>query len=194
MNKQIEQILADIYKILELKESIVIAIDGMAASGKTTLSKIISSYFDARIIHMDDFFLPLDLRTNERFKTPGGNVHYERFIEEVIPSINGDIDYRRFNCSMMNYDNNIVLKYKPVTIIEGSYSTHPLFGKYYDYLIFTEIDNEKQINRILCRDGEKLLQMFIDKWLKYECLYFDTFNIKQNANIIIKDMDVLNDK
>ena len=41
---------------------------------------------------MDDFFLPMELRTAERLEEPGGNVHYERFSAEV------DV-YKRQVCS-----------------------------------------------------------------------------------------------
>ena len=62
----------------------VIALDGRAASGKSTLSEDVRKVMDVDIVHMDDFFLPKELRTPERFLEPGGNVHYERFISEVI--------------------------------------------------------------------------------------------------------------
>ena len=61
----------------------IIAIDGRAASGKSTLAQQLGELLDADVIHMDDFFLPPSLRTKERLSEPGGNVHYERFAEEV---------------------------------------------------------------------------------------------------------------
>ena len=59
----------------------IIAIDGRCASGKSTLSEDVKNTLDVNIVRMDDFFLPLSLRTPERFALPGGNVHYERFID-----------------------------------------------------------------------------------------------------------------
>ena len=52
----------------------VIAIDGMAASGKSTLAARLAEELDGCVIHMDDFFLPPELRTQERLSSPGGNV------------------------------------------------------------------------------------------------------------------------
>ena len=66
----------------------VIAIDGRSGAGKTTLSQILSERLGASVVHMDDFFLPLSLRSDKRLSEAGGNVHYERFIEEVLPHIN----------------------------------------------------------------------------------------------------------
>ena len=192
MNNIINLLFNDINNIIKKKKNTIIVIDGMACSGKTTLTRVISDNFDCRIIHMDDFFLPIELRTKDRLDTPGGNIHYERFLTEVISSLDNDIKYRRFNCSIMDYEEEIVLPYKPLTIIEGSYSSHPIFGKFYDYMIYTELNLDLQQNRILKRDGERLLQMFNEKWLKYESIYFNHYKIKDKANIVIKDMDVLN--
>ena len=66
----------------EEKRPLVIAIDGRAASGKTTAAEQLRFILGGSAIHMDDFFLPVSLRTAERFAEPGGNVHYERFCEE----------------------------------------------------------------------------------------------------------------
>ena len=65
----------------------VIVIEGRSGSGKTTLSSMLAKELNASVVHMDDFFLPLSLRSEERLSEPGGNVHYERFMEEVLPFI-----------------------------------------------------------------------------------------------------------
>ena len=64
-------------------DKIIIAIDGGCASGKTTLSKKLAEIYDANVIHMDDFFLPFEMRTEERMKEIGGNFDYCRFKKEV---------------------------------------------------------------------------------------------------------------
>ena len=71
----------------EAEAPYVIAIDGRAASGKSTMGQQLAQILGAGLVHMDDFFLPLELRTEQRLRTPGGNVHYERFREEVLPHL-----------------------------------------------------------------------------------------------------------
>ncbi|MDE7100629.1 MAG: (d)CMP kinase, partial [Anaeroplasmataceae bacterium] len=73
------------------KETFVIVIDGMSASGKSTLALKLANALDANLIHMDDFFLPKELRTLNRYQEAGGNIHYERFKEEVVNHINENI-------------------------------------------------------------------------------------------------------
>ena len=36
----------------------ILAIDGMAAAGKTTAAEYLASRWNAPVVHMDDFFLP----------------------------------------------------------------------------------------------------------------------------------------
>ena len=175
-----------IKQLLKEKEYVVIAIDGCAASGKTTLAKKLSNMFNASVIHMDDFFLPLEKRTEERLNTPGGNIDYERFKEEVVNNLDNDFTYNVFNCSIMKVDKEVFVKKTNLLIIEGSYSLHPYFGKYYDLSIFLDIDKNDQINRIRNRDGEFMLKKFVDKWIKYETNYHEFYHIKSIADIYIK--------
>ena len=44
----------------------VIALDGRAAAGKSTLAAALAETLQAAVIHMDDFFLPLALRAPQR--------------------------------------------------------------------------------------------------------------------------------
>ncbi len=53
-------------------EAKVIVIDGMCGSGKSTLAAALGKQMVGEVIHMDDFFLPFDLRTKERLSAPGG--------------------------------------------------------------------------------------------------------------------------
>ena len=172
-----------IKQLLKEKEYVVIAIDGCAASGKTTLAKKLSNMFNASVIHMDDFFLPLEKRTEERLNTQGGNIDYERFKEEVVNNLDNDFTYNVFNCSIMKVDKEVFVKKTNLLIIEGSYSLHPYFGKYYDLSIFLDIDKDEQINRIRKRDGEFMLKKFVDKWIKYETNYHEFYHIKSIADI-----------
>ena len=52
----------------------LVAIDGMCGSGKTTLGQVLSKVYDCNLFHMDDFFLRPEQRTAERMAQDGGNV------------------------------------------------------------------------------------------------------------------------
>lgn len=166
----------------------ILAIDGNCASGKTTLSRLLAMYFDCNIIPMDDFFLPPGLRTDERLALPGGNVHYERFIEEVMkPLQNGsEVSYRRFRCDIMDYGDTIALPPKPFTIVEGSYCMRPELRGLYHYSVFLSCSYEHQTARIRTRNGEEMLKNFVSRWIPLENAYFDAFQVKNACSMVIK--------
>lgn len=167
--------------------SLVLAIDGNCASGKTTLSRLLAMYFDCNVIPMDDFFLPPGLRTPERLAQPGGNVHYERFAEEVMkPLQNGsNVSYRRFRCDIMNYGDTITLSPKPLTIIEGSYCMRPELRGLYQYSVFLSCSYDCQVARIRARNGEEMLKNFVSRWIPMENAYFHAFQVKKSCSQVI---------
>lgn len=180
-------LIKEISKKLLIKEKVIVAIDGKAASGKSTAADLLSSLFETEIIHMDDFFLPINLRTEKRLNEPGGNVHYERFKEEVISKLNSGngFEYKKFDCSIMDFNESVNVNKCQVLIIEGAYSLHPIFEKYYDISAFFDIDEKEQLSRILKRNGEKMALVFKWKWIPMENKYIDHFKIKDDCDLII---------
>ena len=188
--KEIEIIKQKIKSLLSNKEKdkIIIAIDGMTGSGKTTLSQeLIKEYDNAPIFHADDFFLLPELRTEERLNEPGGNIHYERMKKEVInPLIEGKIGdlikYKPYNCRIQNFGEEKILKINKINIVEGSYCLNPYFGKYYDLSIFLRINQKEQIERLTKR-APKMIDNFINKWIPLEKKYHDAFNLCEKCDI-----------
>ena len=187
MEYQIDQKLYEkIEEMLQKKERAVIAIDGGAGSGKTTLATALAIAFDGTVIHMDDFFLRPEQRTPERLAEAGGNFDRERFFEEVILPLKhgGAFSYQRFDCHTMTLGERIEVPTKKLIIVEGSYSQHPLFEGYYDLCVFLSISVAKQRSRILERNGD-MSDMFFSRWIPMENRYFQTFAIERNADIVI---------
>lgn len=167
----------------------VIAIDGRAASGKSFSAELLTAALDAGLIHMDDFFLPPVLRSDERLATTGGNVHHERFADEVLPHLRSSeaFSYRRFDCSRMDMGELREVKSSPIRIVEGSYSHHPALGRYADLRIFSHVSEEEQQKRILARNGEQMLQMFRSRWIPMEERYFSEYAIREHADLVIRN-------
>lgn len=165
----------------------ILAVDGMAAAGKTTAAQYLSSRWNAPVVHMDDFFLPPELRTAERLSEPGGNVHYERFSSTVLPALktNAPISYRAFDCSVMAYGKTRTIPASPIVIVEGAYAMHPLFGTYWDLSAFFTVTPEEQKRRIIARGGEEVWTMFRDRWIPMENAYHVAFGVQDRADIIL---------
>lgn len=169
------------------KPRVVLAMDGMAAAGKTTAAAALSRLWDAPVVHMDDFFLPLPLRTPERLAEPGGNVHYERFLAEVLPHLSAaePFSYRLFRCSVMDFDGQAFVPPSPVVIVEGAYAMHPTFGDYADMTVFFSIDPDEQKRRVIRRGGEEKWLDFQHRWIPMENAYHAAFGTRDRADIVL---------
>ena len=195
MNKEKINLINDdyspVFEIIERlykeKKELLIAIDGICGGGKSTLGKIIAERFKGNLFHMDDFFLPFEMRTPERLGAAGGNVHYERFYEEVIVPIKNKqaVCSKKFLCPKGDFDQPTIVEPKSFNIVEGSYSLHPTLREYYDYKIFIDVASNVQHDRILKRNGELKLQDFLNKWIPMEEHYFKELNIKSYCDLIV---------
>lgn len=177
-----ESCIRDIIAALPDRPRAVVAVDGRSCAGKTTLSSRLAHALGGSVVHMDDFFLPLDLRTPERLAQPGGNVHYERFELEVLPFLGGNepFSYLKFDCSVMDYNGSVLIPAGPV-VIEGAYSLSPRFGRYYDLAVFMDISPERQKERLLAREGEQALDTFLSRWIPMEEHYISAFGIDRSG-------------
>lgn len=184
LNKAAEIILEQAERMLALKNRIIIAIDGRCASGKTTLASLLSEKTDCNIIHLDDFFLRPEQRTKERFSEAGGNIDYERFEEEVLIPLKGgkDFSFRPFDCGTMTLSAPVNIAQKQITIIEGSYSCHPVLKKYYDLCVFMATLPDKQQKRLLKRNPA-LVERFREEWIPMEERYFEAFEIEKGCDM-----------
>lgn len=181
-----EKLMRAIDALLAEDRPVIVAIDGPCAAGKTTLAGKLQEKYDCNLVHMDDFFLRPEQRSEARFQEPGGNVDYERFREEVlVPLTAGEaFSYRPFDCRTFTLAQPVEVVPKKLTIIEGSYSHHPYFENPYDLKVFLDVAPELQRQRILMRP-EFLHQRFFEQWIPMENGYFEAFSVKEQADLVI---------
>lgn len=169
------------------KGRILIAIDGKSGSGKTTMAQKLAERYQASLYHMDDFFLQPFQRTPERLAEVGGNVDYERFLREVlVPLASGEeFEYGIFDCRQQKITERRKGGTGQIQIVEGSYSQHPYFGRYYDVAICLSIEDAKQRERIRRRNGEAMSQRFAEEWIPKENAYLEKFHIMEQADFFL---------
>lgn len=166
----------------------VIAIDGRSAAGKTTLAAALARALGAGVVHMDDFFLPGELRTPARLAQPGGNVHWERFAAEVLPLLRGGgaFAYRRFDCGAMAPGALVQVPAGRWRIVEGAYSCHPRLGGYMDLRLFADVPPAEQLARIGARGGAAAQEAFRTRWIPLEEAYLAAFPIREQADLVLQ--------
>ena len=181
---------AEIERRLSEEGRALAVLDGPCGSGKSTLADALAALYHTQPIRMDDFFLPPPLRTAERLQQPGGNVHYERFRDEVLAGLmrGGDVSYPRYDCQSGAWLER-VHRAAPVAVIEGSYSHHPAFAEAYAALdalrIFVYTAEEERIKRLRKREGERFFT-FQTRWMPLEKSYIEAYDIKSGADIALE--------
>ena len=179
---------AAIDRKLTAGQRVLLAVEGGAASGKTTLAQLLNQVYDCAVIHMDDFFLRPEQRTRERLEEAGGNVDRERFLQEVLlPLHRGqEVQYRRFNCANQTLEEPKPLHTTPLTVIEGSYSMHPDLRPFYGLRVFLKVDPELQRVRICKRNSPQFQRRFFEEWIPMEQRYFDVMQVETACDLVVE--------
>lgn len=211
---EIFDILEQIERAKAQNERLLLVIDGKCGSGKTTFAEKLYEHYKCNVFHIDDFYLPIAMQTQEVMSKPGGNINFERFIEDVmIPlKISDGIDYKPFLCRNQNYAPNVRMEKTNINIIEGTYSCHPTLREFYAQMkcdsgidncaekeqypkkwnvitMFLDIDEENQIKRLKKRVGEERFKIFEDKWIPREMEYFKVYDVKEYCDYSIPGTD-----
>lgn len=186
METFVEAVCARIRRLLAEQARVLLAIDGRSAAGKTTLSARLGCTFDANVLHMDDFFLRSEQRTEARLQEPGGNVDYERCKREaLLPLMRGEpFSYRPYDCRAGALLAPVHVPVRSVNIMEGAYSCHPAFGKAYDLTLFLSVAADAQFARIRLRNGEEAARRFAGVWIPLEEKYFAYCHTEAGADMV----------
>lgn len=159
--------------LLGASPRVLVALDGMAASGKTTLATALAGRFaQSAVVHMDDFTIPFEARFPGYFDEQLSNADIDRFDREVLsPLLAGQAAcYRPYVC---HPDPGFLA---PVTIpadtrlilVEGAYCLHPRLFDRYGLRVLCTVSPETQRARILQRNGSAQLERFERLWIPME--------------------------
>ena len=168
-------------------QSVLLAIEGGAAAGKSTLAQLLNHVYDCSVVHMDDFFLRPEQRTRERLEEAGGNVDRERFLQEVLlPLSRGEtVQYRRYNCANQTVEDPKPLHRTPLTVVEGAYSMHPELRERYDLSVFLKAEPLLQRQRIRGRNSPDMQRRFFEEWIPMENRYFAAMGVEEACDLVL---------
>jgi len=134
---------------LDSTQSIILAIDGVAGSGKTTLaSRLCSDLKSCQVVHMDDLY--------EGWNDPLSQRLTAKVIRELLEPFNKQIPirYQKFDWILNRFDKFEDLKTSNILILEGVGSGQREFRKYLSKTIWVEYDPSQGFDRVIARDGE----------------------------------------
>lgn len=181
-------LLAAIDSGLAEKGKLLVAIEGGAGSGKSTLGDLLTRIYDCTLFHADDYFLQPHQRTADRLTEVGGNLDRERLEKEILRPLRESepVVWRRYDCHSQSLCAASETKPKALTILEGAYSMHPDLADYYDLSVFIRIKPELQERRIRRRNSPEMAERFFSTWLPMERRYFEQMDVENRCDLILE--------
>ncbi len=169
------------------RERVLLAIDGAAAAGKTTLAAFLAQKYDAPTVHMDDFFLPHERKTPARLAEFDGNIDRERFAAEVLPNLREakPFSYGKYNCAEGKICEQVHVPASRLVIVEGVYALSPHFSNSYDIKIMLAVGKEEQLARLKARCAPWQFEKFLSTWLPLEERYFTLGAIREKCDMVL---------
>ncbi len=143
-------------RTLDSNSSIIIGIDGVAGSGKTTLSlNLQRDLGNSQVIHMDDLY--------EGWGDPLSEKLSERVVEQILKPItsNNSATYDRFNWAMQLFDEQVKIVPSKYLNLGGVGAGQKSFRNYLTKLIWVRCDPTTGFERVLARDGQHLKNQMI---------------------------------
>lgn len=153
------------------------ALEGKAASGKTTITNLLEKDDDVTVIHVDDFF---DYSDEEI------GINSLRIVKEIIhPAIiNKPLKFKKYDCTTKTFIDTTIESLNSIVVIEGVFSCNSILEEYYKGIIYLHINEDSQQERLIKRN-RLLYNRFVNEWIPRENNYFKKYNIFKKANIIV---------
>lgn len=185
-NGRLDEVFARAGALMQRKTPALVAIDGRCGSGKTYLAGLLRERFSCNVFHMDDFYLPLSCRAENWREQTGGNMDFDRFLAEVLlPAEAGRaVAYRPYDCRTGAFRPAEEMPPRPLVVVEGTYSCHPLLAEHYDLRIFLTCSQAEQALRLKAREGERFT-MFETCWIPMEERYFSLCGVEKKSGLTV---------
>lgn len=200
-----DKIIEAVKKLVTPEKTIVIGIDGLGGSGKSTISEVIKDTLiedgiNTVLLHIDDFIHPRTVRYNENYEEWECYKYlqwrYDYLIREIIKPVkkgkefSGEVEiYDKENDSYIMQRLEIPLG--TVIIIEGVFLQRKELSGIFDYMVYIDVSENERLKRVLKRDGyigdeEQIRKKYENRYFPAERKYFNSYSPRDNADIVIK--------
>ena len=173
-------LLQRITSIQRRHKTLLIGIDGVGGSGKTTLSEVLrENLTDVSIVQLDDFYSP-EL----------GRADKIRVTEQVfLPlEMDADAEYQIFEWRLNTLKDWRTVKPGGIVIIEGVSALHSDFAEKYDLRVWIECSPEagfdRGVERDKVRDGVNNTDLWRNIWMPQEKEYVESQKPQLRADYI----------
>lgn len=200
-----DKIIDAIKKLVEPNKTVIIGIDGLGGSGKSTISEVIKNTLinddiNTVLLHIDDFIHPRNVRYNENYEEWECYKYlqwrYDYLIKEIIKPVkkgrafSGKIEiYDKENDTYIMQDLEIPLG--TVVIIEGIFLQRKELAGIFDYMVYIDVSEKERLERVIKRDSYigdegQIRKKYENRYFPAERKYTDSYSPRDNADIVIK--------
>lgn len=186
---QLDQLASDIERSAAQSSSpFVVAIDGGSGAGKSTLAAWLAKRLDALIISGDDFFSGgVTLRSDPASLLAEVCIDW-RSLEQVLRTLstNGQAHFLPFDWEAFDgskCSDPILLKVRPIIIVEGVYSARPELRELVDFSILIDIPKDLRTQRLVAREGE--IGAWERQWHRAEDWYFEKRAKREGFDVVV---------
>jgi uridine kinase len=167
---------------------LLVAIDGHSAAGKTTLARALQASGEATIVHIDDFYRPLEPSYRETLDAADGCAEYydwQRLEDQVLQPLRAG---RTARFRKYDWSSNQLVEWAEVgpfrlTIVEGCYSARPELRAYYDFIVLVvSAPGERQRRQKQRNDAS---QAWLDRWDAAERYYLEHLRPNLYADLVV---------
>ncbi|MFH1438989.1 MAG: cytidylate kinase family protein [Candidatus Woesearchaeota archaeon] len=190
-----------------------VGIDGVDASGKTTLANELAEElksYNRQIIRVsiDGFHNSKEIRYKKGRDSPEGyyfdSFNNQAIIENVLKplSLNGDLHYTKAVFDFKTEAKVIVpteqANMNAILLMDGVFLFRPELVNYWDIKIFLDVDFKITLQRALKRDGyylgseQQIIEKYNQRYVPGQRLYFRDANPKEMADFVIDNNDFNN--
>jgi len=143
-------------KDVKNNETTLIAIDGVAGSGKTTLAlKLVKDLTESSVVHMDDLY--------DGWNNPLSQKLTARVISQLLEPLSKQlpVTYQIFDWKLNRFTEFKTISQSKYLILEGVGAAQREFRPYINKIIWIECDPNLGFNRVISRDGKQVEQEMI---------------------------------
>jgi uridine kinase len=143
-------------KNVKNNETTLIAIDGVAGSGKTTLAlKLSKDLTGSSVVHMDDLY--------DGWNNPLSRKLTARVISQLLEPVSKQlpVSYQIFDWKLNRFTDFKSIPQSKYLILEGVGAAHREFRPYINKIIWIECEPNLGFSRVIARDGVQVEQEMI---------------------------------
>ena len=185
---QVQQLL-DLLAQTRANSVTLVAIDGHSAAGKSTWATVIQvANSNVTIVHVDDFYRPMDESERYALDAAAGYVYYydwKRLEEQVLLPLRAaqSVCYQQYDWQRNLLDGWVTIKPEGIVVVEGCYSMRPELRGYYNAMVLVE--TSPALRRQRQRERANASEDWLRRWDAAERYYMATYQPEKFADLVV---------